>query len=156
MIFMSSCTSSCLSFCYSLWLSLSQNLVSNLISNYDFFFPVYSCFPSIYRRPFSTSFRIHFVVVESLSHIQLFANPMNCRKARLPCPSLSLGFAQTLVHWVGDTIQLSQTRSPPSLLALNLFQHQGLFQLLLIYYFNFCLPEKFFILPSILNDNLAS
>ena len=38
-----------------------------------------------------------------------------------------LEFAQTHVHWVGDTIQPSYPLSPPSPSALNLSQHQGLF-----------------------------
>ena len=37
-------------------------------------------------------------------------------------------FAQTHVHWVGDAIQPSHPLSPPSPPALNLSQHQGLFQ----------------------------
>ena len=37
-------------------------------------------------------------------------------------------FAQTHVHQVSDAIQPSYTLSPPSLLALILSQHQGLFQ----------------------------
>ena len=36
-------------------------------------------------------------------------------------------FAQTHVHWVSDAIQPSHPL-PPSPFALNLFQHQGLFQ----------------------------
>ena len=36
--------------------------------------------------------------------------------------------AQTHVHWVDDTIQPSYLLLPPSLLALNLSQHLGLFQ----------------------------
>ena len=36
--------------------------------------------------------------------------------------------AQTHVHWVSDAIQPSHPLSPPSPLALHLFQHQGLFQ----------------------------
>ena len=47
---------------------------------------------------------------------------------RLPCPSYLPEFAQTHDHWVGDAIQPSHPLSPPSLLALNLSQHQGLFQ----------------------------
>ena len=35
--------------------------------------------------------------------------------------------AQTHVHWVGDAIQPSHPLSSPSLPALNLYQHQGLF-----------------------------
>ena len=37
-------------------------------------------------------------------------------------------FAQTHVHWVGDAIWPSNSLSPPSPLALNLSQHQSLFQ----------------------------
>ena len=36
--------------------------------------------------------------------------------------------AQTHVHWVGDAIQPSHPLSSPSPPALNLLQHQGLFQ----------------------------
>ena len=37
-------------------------------------------------------------------------------------------FAETHVHWVSDTIQLSHPLSPSSPPALSLYQHQGLFQ----------------------------
>ena len=37
-------------------------------------------------------------------------------------------FAQTHVHWVDDAIQLPHPLSPASPPALNLSQHQGLFQ----------------------------
>ena len=37
-------------------------------------------------------------------------------------------YAQTHVHWVSDGIQPSHPLSPPSVPALNLFQHLGLFQ----------------------------
>ena len=37
-------------------------------------------------------------------------------------------FTQTHVHWVGDAIQPSHSLPAPSPLALNLSQHQGLFQ----------------------------
>ena len=37
-------------------------------------------------------------------------------------------FAQTHIHWVGDAIQPSHPLSPSSPPALNLSQHQGLFQ----------------------------
>ena len=39
-----------------------------------------------------------------------------------------LEFAQTHVHWVGDAIQPSHPLTPASPPALNLSQHQGLFQ----------------------------
>ena len=48
---------------------------------------------------------------------------------RLPCPLPSLPeLAQTHVHWVGDAIQPPHLLSSPSPPALNLSQHQGLFQ----------------------------
>ena len=37
-------------------------------------------------------------------------------------------FAQTHIHWVSDVIQPSHPLSPPSPSALNISQHQGLFQ----------------------------
>ena len=53
--------------------------------------------------------------------------PQGLKHARLPCPSLSLEFAQTHVHWFGDAILTSHPLPPPSP-ALNLPQLQGLFQ----------------------------
>ena len=55
-------------------------------------------------------------------------NPMDCSTPGFPFLPYLLEFAQTHVHWVGDAIQPSYTLLPPSLLALNLFQHQDLFQ----------------------------
>ena len=46
---------------------------------------------------------------------------------RLSCHSLLPEFAQIHVHWVDNAIQPSHPPSPPSP-ALNLSQHQGLFQ----------------------------
>ena len=54
--------------------------------------------------------------------------PYRLQHARLPCPSLSPEFAQTRLHWVCDAIQLFHPLSPPYSPALNLSQHQGLFQ----------------------------
>ena len=42
--------------------------------------------------------------------------------------SLSFTISQTQVHFVDDAIQPSHPLSPPSPLALNLSQHQGLFK----------------------------
>ena len=54
-------------------------------------------------------------------------NPMDCSRPGFPVLHYLLEFAQTHVHWVGDAIQPSHplSSSPP---ALNLSQHQGLFQ----------------------------
>ena len=53
--------------------------------------------------------------------------PHELQYARLPCPSLSPEFTQTHVYWVNNAIQPSHL-SPLSPFALNLSQHQGLFQ----------------------------
>ena len=47
---------------------------------------------------------------------------------RPPCLSPHPEFTQTHVHWVGDAIQPSHPLSSLSSPALNLSQHQGLFQ----------------------------
>ena len=67
-----------------------------------------------------------------------------CCSATKPCPTLCdpmdcstpgfsvlhdlLEFAQAHVHWISDAIQPSHPVSPSSPPALNLYQHQGLFQ----------------------------
>ena len=55
-------------------------------------------------------------------------NPMNCSTPGLPVHHQLPEFTQTHVHWVGNAIQPSHPLSSPSPPALNLFQHQGLFQ----------------------------
>ena len=53
--------------------------------------------------------------------------PMDCSTPVFPLLHCLLEFAQTSVLWVSDTIQWSHPLSPPSPLALNFSQHQGLF-----------------------------
>ena len=55
-------------------------------------------------------------------------NPMDCSMPGLPVHHQLPEFTQTHVHWVGDAIQPSHPLSSPSPPALNLSQHQGLFQ----------------------------
>ena len=55
-------------------------------------------------------------------------NPMNHSTPGLPVHHQLLESTQTHVHWVGDAIQPSHPLSFPSPPALNLSQHQGLFQ----------------------------
>ena len=52
---------------------------------------------------------------------------MDCSTPGFPVHHQLPELTQTHVHWVGDAIQPSHPLSSPSL-ALNLFQHQGLFQ----------------------------
>ena len=55
-------------------------------------------------------------------------DPMNCSTPGFPVLQYLPEFAQTHIHWVSVAIQLSHPLSPPSPLALNLSQHQDLFQ----------------------------
>ena len=55
-------------------------------------------------------------------------NPMNRSTPGLPVHHQLLEFTHTHVHWVGDAIQPSHPLLSPSPPALNLSQHQGLFQ----------------------------
>ena len=54
-------------------------------------------------------------------------DPMNCSMPGFPVLHYLPEFAQIHVNWVHDVIQPSDPLSPTSP-ALNLFQHQGLFQ----------------------------
>ena len=65
------------------------------------------------------------VVVQSCPNL---CNLMDCSMPVFPVLHRLLEFVQTHVHWVSDTIQPSHPLLPPSSLALNLSQHQGLFQ----------------------------
>ena len=68
------------------------------------------------------------VVVQSLSCVLHFCDPMDCITPGFPVLYYLLEFAQTHVHWVNDAIQPSHPLSPPSPPVFSLSQHQGLFQ----------------------------
>ena len=68
-----------------------------------------------------------FSSVQSLGSVWL-CNSMDCSTPGLPVHHQLPELAQTHVHWVGDAIQPSHPPSSPSPPALNLSQHQGLFQ----------------------------
>ena len=55
-------------------------------------------------------------------------NLMNCSMLGFPVFHYLPEFAQTHDHWISDAIQPSHSLSPPSPPAINLSQHQGLFQ----------------------------
>ena len=63
----------------------------------------------------------------SVSHVQ-FCYSMDCSTPEFPVLQYLPEFAKTHIHWVGDAIQPSHPLSSPSPPALNLSQHQGLFQ----------------------------
>ena len=58
---------------------------------------------------------------------------VNCSRPGFPVLHYLLEFAQSHVHWVDDAIQPSHPLSPPSPSALNLSQHQGLSNELLLH-----------------------
>ena len=62
------------------------------------------------------------------SHPTLFCDPMDCSTPCFPVHHQLPELAQTHVHRVSDAIQTSGPLSSPSPPALNLSQHQGLFQ----------------------------
>ena len=66
-------------------------------------------------------------VFQSLSRVQL-CDPTDCSTPVFPVLHCLPELAQTHVHWVGDARQPSPPLSSPSPPALNLSQHQGLFQ----------------------------
>ena len=55
-------------------------------------------------------------------------HPMDCNTPGFSVLHYLPEFAQIYVHWVSDAIQPSHPLSSPCPLALNLSQHQGLFQ----------------------------
>ena len=101
-------------------LSISCHSVQGLIKNW--------IISAMSRSP-NLTFCQHWnhIIVQLLSCVQLFVTPWTA--ARQASLSFTIPqFAQTHVHWVGDAIQSSHFLSPLSPLALNLSQHQGLFQ----------------------------
>ena len=62
------------------------------------------------------------------SCVQLFAAPWTASQQSSPSFTISQSLLKLSVHWLGDAIQPSHSLSPPSPPALNLSQHQGLFQ----------------------------
>ena len=72
------------------------------------------------------TFDLYFVVVQSLSHVQLFETPWTAALQASFVHHQLPEFTQTHVHWVSDAIQPSHPLSPPSSPALNLSQHRYL------------------------------
>ena len=61
-------------------------------------------------------------------------NCMDCSTPGLPIPHRLLDFAQAHVHRISDAVQPSHPLTPSSPSALNLSQHQGLFQWVICLY----------------------
>ena len=58
----------------------------------------------------------------------MLCDPMDCSTPGIPVLHYLQEFAQTIAHWISDAIQPSHPLSSPSSPALNISQHQGLFQ----------------------------
>ena len=69
-----------------------------------------------------------YVVVQSLSWVQHTETPWTAAHHTSPWTAAYLEFVQAHVHRVSDAIQSSNLLLSPSPPALNLSQHQGLFQ----------------------------
>ena len=80
-----------------------------------------------WRKARTISYLYFWAVVQSLSHVWLFATSWTAARQAFPVLHCVPEFAQTHVHWVSDAIKPSQPLLPPPL-ALNLSQHQGIFQ----------------------------
>ena len=65
--------------------------------------------------------------VQLLNPVRL-CSPMDCSTQGFPVLHQLPEFTQTHIHWVSDAMQPSHPLSSPSPPALNLSQHQGLFQ----------------------------
>ena len=112
--------------------------------------PRKKCFPKYVRREVTTSILMILEDIEHLpctstqaDHVQLsssvqfssvaqscptLCDPINLSTSGLPVHHQLLDFTQTHAHWVSDAIQTSHPLLSPSPPALNLSQHQGLFQ----------------------------
>ena len=72
---------------------------------------------------------LSYVQFSSVAQLCLtICDPMNHSTPGLPVHHQLPEFTQTHVHWVSDAILPSHPLSSPSLPALNLSQHQGLFK----------------------------
>ena len=85
-----------------------------------YFFELYSFFFFLNIIPFS--------LVQSLSHVWLFCNPMVCSTPGFPVLHQLSELAQTDVPWVDDAIQPSHSLSSLSPPSLNSSKHQHHFQ----------------------------
>ena len=74
-----------------------------------------------------SKFRGEQLLLFSLS-VLTFCNRMNCRTPGFPAPHYLPEFTQTHVHWANGAVQSSHPLSSPSPPALDLSQHQSLFQ----------------------------
>ena len=125
--------------CSFLWNIFSKYMVLNGSKGTYFWFVVKLSFPflfcvySVMRKEkwvklshINNNESVHFSSVAQLG--PTLCDPMDCSTPGLPVHHQLPEFTQTHVHWVGEAIQPSHPLLSPSPPALNLSQHQGLFQ----------------------------
>ena len=69
-----------------------------------------------------------YVYAQSLQSCPTLCDPMDCSTPGLPVPHHLLESAQVHAHCISDAVQPSHPLTPSTPSALNLSQHQGLFQ----------------------------
>ena len=84
--------------------------------------------PSSQSYGFSSSHVRMWSLVQFSLSVMTLHDPMDCSTPGFPVHHQLLEFNQTHVHQVGDAIQPSHPLSSPSPPALNLSQHQAIFQ----------------------------
>ena len=103
---------------------------SKVIQWYEYIYIILKLFSIIGYYKFPCSFlSAQFSSVQLLNRVQLFVTPWTAAHQASLSTTNSQKLTQTHVHWVGDAIQPSHPLSSPYLLALSLFQHRDLFQL---------------------------
>ena len=101
------------SFCLKSFPASGSFLMSQLFASHSVLFPIWLCVN---------------VVVQLLSPVRLFVTPWTAACQASVSFTISWSLPKTHVHWVDDAIQPLHPLSPLSPPALNLSQHQGLFQ----------------------------
>ena len=101
-----------------------SRIIHDLHYNHHLFTTLCLSMPGIFLWSISNAFQ--FSLVAQLC--PTLCDPTDCSTPGLPVHHQLPESTQTHVHWVSDAIQPSHPLSSPSLPALNLSQHQGLFK----------------------------
>ena len=102
---------------------------------FNFYWTIFAlqfCVFSVVRQSEST-LCLHMCCCSVTQLCPTLCNPMDCSRSGLPVPHHLLEFAQIHIHCIGDAVQPSRLLKPSSS-ALDLSQHQGLFQWLPLFF----------------------
>ena len=105
--------------CHCLFRGINELSLNPGSQSSESFFIFYHLYPFSYRL-----FQFSSVTQSCLT----LYDPMDCSTSGFPVHHQLPELAQTHVYGVGDAIQPSHPLSSPSLTAVNLSKHQGLFQ----------------------------